>query len=509
MNPVANRFDADLAGVFERRERDWRNGPVVYQVLVDRFAPPADLQAKRGLYPQPKQLRAWDDTPRHGVYLESHKLWSHEIEFWGGDLASLTGRLDHIEQLGAEVLYLNPIHLAHTHHKYDALDHLAVSPEYGSHESLQALSAELHRRGMKLVLDGVFNHMGRRAPCFLEAEADPASPARDWFHFGPEYPGGVRSWSAAQNLPELNLDSPTLRDHLYAGPDSVVRRFLREGIDGWRLDVASDLGFEVLSELTAAAHAEKPGSLVLGEIASYPKEWFPALDGVLHFSLRQILLRTAEGRVAPAAAQRMIERLVADADYEHLLKSWLYLENHDTERLATRLPEPRQRRLAQALMFTLPGAPNLYYGGEVDMQGGLDPEMRAPMRWDLVAAGHPALAWTRQLVALRRHRRALRVGNFRPVTAERLLGFERYTDRVGDSVFVLANPGECEVQETVMLANSKLMNGAPLLDLLPTTAPPLTLQAGLIEPIVSARSVRVLAPDLAPVHGYSAYKRVP
>jgi glycosidase len=504
----ANRFDAAAAGVFERREADWRNGAVVYQVLVDRFAPPTDLQAKRALYPAPKVLRRWDETPKRGSYDESLKLCSHEIEFWGGDLQGTATKLDYIQDLGADVLYLNPIHLGFTNHKYDSLDYQAVSPEYGTRDDVKALAAELHRRGMKLVLDGVFNHMGRNATRFRQAEADPLSPYRDWFYFGPQYPGGARSWWLAENLPELNLENPAVRDHVYAKPDSVVRSYLREGVDGWRLDVAVDIGFAFLKELTDHAHAEKPGSLVVGEIASYPKEWYPSVDGVMHFTLRHILLRTADGRLAVASAQRMIERLIGEADYDHLLKSWVYLENHDTERLATVLPDERQRRLAQVLMFTLPGAPNLYYGGEVDMEGGDDPEMRAPMRWDRVDAHHPALAWTKWLVALRQQHRALRVGDFRAVTAEKLIAFERYTDRVRDSVVVLANPGDAEVRETVLVANSKLMNPFRMLDQLPTDAPPVRILSGLLDVEVPARSVRVLVPETELGGGYSSYKRV-
>jgi len=308
-----------------------------------------------------------------------------------------------------------------------------------------------------------------------------------------------------------------VRDHVYAKRDSVVRSYLSDGIDGWRLDVAVDIGFQFLDELTRNAHAEKPGSLVVGEIASYPKEWYPSVDGVMHFTLRHILLRVADGRLAPMVAQRMIERLIGEADFEHLLKSWIYLENHDTERLATALPDERQRHLAQALMFTLPGSPNLYYGGEVDMAGGDDPEMRAPMRWDRVSANHPALGWTRQLVALRKQHRALRVGNFRPVTAEKLIAFERYTDHVQDTVIVLANPGDQDVRETVLLANSKLMNPFRMLDQLATNAPPISMVSGSIGASNSrelAEARRFICSDtftsaLCRYGGYTASRRSP
>lgn len=507
---------ASTASVYEQREADWRNGAVVYQVWVDRYAPPADRAAQARLIQPPKRLREWHELPTRGTYLPDVKVWSHEIDFWGGNFASLRSRLGHVQSLGVDVLYLNPIHLAWTNHKYDALDYAEVSPEYGTRADVKALADDLHQRGMKLVLDGVFNHMGRNAPAFRSAEADPASPYRAWFHFGPEFAatGGTRVWWGASNLPELRLELPAVREHLYAGPQSVVRAWLRDGVDGWRLDTAYDLGPEFLAGLTAAAHAEKPGSLVVGEIVQYPSAWIgpngPA-DATMNFTWRRLLLDLAQGQLAPAVAQRMIGQTLADTGLEPLLKSWLLLDNHDLPRLASRLPDPGQRRLAQVLQFTLPGAPNLWQGSEVDMQGDGDPEQRAPMRWDWVDAGHPTLAWTQQLIALRKAHRALRVGDYRPVHAERLLAFERHTDRALDSVIVVANPGREAVTETLLLPNPWLMNATQLRDVLgpaPTGEAPLGLDAGFIRLTVPAGSVRVLQPVFEPVTGYTPYKRV-
>ena len=509
----ANGFDQALAGTFEARERDWRNGAIVYQVYVDRFAPSANLEAKRALYPAPKKLHAWTDLPKHGVYLPDAKVWSHEIDFWGGDLQSLRGRLDYIQGLGADVLYLNPIALAYTNHKYDTLDYRAVSPEYGTRDDARALARDAHARGMKIMLDGVFNHMGRNSPIFKQAESDPKSPYRDWFVFGPQYAGGARAWALAENLPELNLENPAVRDDLFNAHDSVVRGWLRDGMDGWRLDVAFDIGFKYLGELTQAAHDEKPGSLVVGEIANFPNEWYPSVDGLIHFTLRQVILGVASGRIDAAAGQQMIARIVQDADYEHILKSWVYLDNHDTQRLATALPDATQRRLAQVLQFTLPGSPDLYYGTELDMPGGDDPEMRAPMRWDLVKADNPVLNWNRRLIALHKDNRALRVGNYRAITSARLIGFERCTDRAADTVIVLLNPSDTPVTDTVLVANSKLMDGSRMVNLLadpndPATPADTRLFAALMHLTLPAHGFVVLRPDVAPPGGYTNYKRV-
>jgi glycosidase len=311
----------------------------------------------------------------------------------------------------------------------------------------------------------------------------------------------------------LNLENPAVRDDLYRAHDSVVRGWLRDGVDGWRLDVAFDIGFNYLGELTQAAHDEKPGSLVVGEIANFPKEWFPSVDGVIHFTLRQVILGVAAGRIAPATGQQMIARIVQDADYEHILKSWVYLDNHDTFRLATALPDARQRRLAQVLQFTLPGSPDLYYGTEVDMTGGDDPEMRAPMRWDLVTADNPVLNWNRRLVALHKTHRALRVGNYRDVVSAKLMAFERYTDRAADTVVVLLNPTDEPVTDTVMVANSKLMDNTRMVNLLADPADPqapaaVMLHAALMDVRLPAHGFAVLQPDTAPPGGYSNYKRV-
>ena len=508
LHPYANRYDQALAGVFEAREQDWRDGAIVYQVLVDRFAPSARLEQKKGLYPAPKVLHRWSDVPRRGTYQPSVNVWSHEIDFWGGDLQSVAARLDYIHGLGADVLYLNPIHLAYTNHKYDALDYMKVSPEFGTRDDLRALTRDVHALGMKIVLDGVFNHMGRNAAIFKQAAASPASPYRDWFVFGPQYPGGARAWAKAENLPELNLENPKVREYLYGGPDSVVQSYLRDGIDGWRLDVAYEIGPAFLAELTAAAHRSKPGSLVVGEIANYPKEWFPSVDGVLDFTLRDIILQTAAGRIDAPTAARMLDRTIEEAGIEPMLKSWLMLDNHDTPRLATVLPATARRHLAQLLQFTLPGSPNLYYGSELGMTGGEDPEMRAPMRWDLVTRDNAELSWTRKLIALRKQHRALRIGNFRLVTAGKLLAFERYTDRVQDTVVVLANPGSSKVTEGVLIANSKLMNGALMTDLLGERGNGTRIMAAMTTVTLPAGAFLVLAPDVTPDAGYTPFKRV-
>ena len=499
------------AGPFENRERDWRNGAIVYQVIVDRFAPAADLDAKRALYPAPKTLRPWDEVPRPGPYLQDQKLSAHELDFWGGDLASTASRLDHVQALGADVLYLNPIHLAYTNHKYDALDFQAISPEYGTREDFKRLAADAKKRGLKVVLDGVFNHMGRNSPAFKDAFANPQSPWRNWFAIGPQFEGGARSWAGFQNLPELNLENKAVRDYLWNAPTSVVRSYLRDGADGWRLDTAYELGLPYLREMTDAAHREKPGSLVVGEIVNYPAAWLQSIDAVMNFTLRDLVLGLARGDIEPATAQRMATRLVQDVGLEPLLKSWVVIDNHDIPRIATQLPQTAPRRLVQALQFTLPGAPNIYYGAEVGMVGGADPENRGPMRWDLVKADNPELLWMKQLIALRKQHRALRVGDYRPVEAQLLFAFERFTDRTLDTRIVVVNPSNQTVRERILVANAQLMDDTPMVDVLGLVAKPepMSFGPGFITVQVPPQGVLVLQPQPKALGGYTRYKRVP
>jgi putative heme-binding domain-containing protein len=172
--PHLNDFRDRIAA----RDADWRAGAVVYQVFVDRFAPSENLHAKTGLYPAPKRLREWHETPAKGHFVESAGVWSHEIDFWGGDLQSVRARLGHLEAIRADVLYLNPIHLAYTNHKYDSADYLEISPEYGTRADLRMLVGDAHARGMKVVLDGVFNHCGKTMPEFLAAKAGDAAKGK-------------------------------------------------------------------------------------------------------------------------------------------------------------------------------------------------------------------------------------------------------------------------------------------------------------------------------------------
>lgn len=500
--------DRALEPVINARESDWRCGAVIYHIFVDRFVEPTpeELEAKRHLYPKPKVLRSWDEQPRPGRKLADVGVWSHEIEFWGGDLVTLRRGLDHVESLGVDVVYLNPIHAAYTNHKYDAQDYWAVSPDYGTREDVLALVEDLRERDMRLMLDGVFNHMGRTAPAFIEAQQDPKSPWRAWFEFGDEFPAGYRAWYNARNLPEVTLENKHIRDRLWNDPDSVVRGYLRDGIAGWRLDVAYDYGFDLLAELNAAAKAERPDAWIVGEIWNYPEEWLDSIDGVMNFHQRRIINDLVHGRITGGNAGRMIERMIEDCGIEGILRSWNMLDNHDTERLATMFPEEHDRMIAQVLQMTLPGSPLIYYGVEAGMTGGGDPEMRGPMDWDALTDENPEFQRLKRLLEIRAGSRALRIGEFRLLDTTELLAFQRRTDRWEETRFIVINASGKPVSEVVALRDSKLMNFAPLIDEI--TGKEVTIRSGLAEFTIPPKTVWILRPREEPADEYSPYKRM-
>lgn len=491
---------------YARRLADWRMRQVVYQVFTDRFWPHEDPAKRAAHYPAPARMKAWTDQPRAGRYLEDFRIWEHEAEFWGGTLRGVLEKLDHVITMGANVLYLGPIFLARSNHKYDATDYFQIDPQLGTEEDLQDLCDACHARGLRVVLDGVFNHTGRMNPWFQAAENNPSSPYRDWYTFDETHPHGYAAWWEAANLPELNYNSQSVRDAIFARPESVVRKWMGVA-DGWRLDVAFDLGPDVLWEITKATREARADGYVVGENYNYPSGWLQCQDGILNMTLAFVLFGLQKGNITARQASAMIGRMIEDCGIEGLLKCWTTLTNHDRFRLKTTVPALQDRTFLWQLMVTLPGAPLLYYGEELGFEGGDDPEMRAPMDWDAVSAGTaPELRLMKSLLAARNDHIALQIGDCVMLACEQLLGFVRHTASVRDTVIVLANPNDAEVRETVLVPDSWLMNQNGLTDVF--SGATVNMAASLITLTVPAKTVMALKPQISSV-GYSPYKRVP
>lgn len=491
---------------FDKRTKDWRNGAVVYQIFVDRFVPPADHRAKAKFYPAPKKYKEWSELPKGGTLIENLGVWSHELDFWGGDLLGVASKLDYIKDLGAEIVYLNPIHEAFTNHKYDATDYKKIDPAFGTEADLKSVIVGTHKRKMKLVLDGVFNHMGRHSPHLAKALSDPKSKQHSWFYTGKQYKAGYRGWLGGTNLPVLNLSSPSLQEYIWKGPDSVVKKFLDLGIDGWRLDVAYEIGHEHLAEIRKYAHKAKPGSLVFAETWGYPEGWFDSVDGQHNMLATDLAIDLFNGEISGGQVGRIWNDLVKDAGIDNLLKCWIVADNHDTPRLPTQLPKFEDRKLMLALMMTLPGCPNVYYGSELGMEGGGDPANRAPMRWDLNTPENPTLAWTKQLIKLRSKLKALRYGDFQALQTEQLFAFNRTSGYLRDNVIVVVNPTNKPLTETFAHRIGNLMSWQEMKDEL--SGEKVFQKSGLMKITVPPKTIRILSPVITRRNGFSPTDRI-
>lgn len=497
----------ELKKLFSERDNDWRMGGMVYQVFVDRFAPSLNLEQKKHLYQTPRTLQDWNTLPSAGKRDSSTLYYTHELAFWGGDLQSLMSKMNYIQSWGFTTLYLNPIFEALTNHKYDTYDYENVSKEYGNLDDLKACITLVHQSKMKIMLDGVFNHMAIGSAKFQDALTSNQSPYREWFEFDRTFNNGYRIWAGVPSLPELNLKNPAVRDYLFNSPSSIVQRYLKLGIDGWRLDTAIELGYEYLYELTESAHQAKQSSVVIGELLQFPQGWNPAMDGVMQLALRDLILGYVEQTISGSLMGRHVQQWIDQTGIDTMLKSWIVLENHDQWRIASRLENKGQYHLAKTLQFTLPGTVNLYQGEECGMEGKGDPYNRAPMRWDLVNDHNPFIQLHRQWTQLRLQERALRIGNFQVLNTQELLAFVRYTDQVKETLLIVINATDHDIEETLVIPLGILKSHLTWTNLLDSKTV-IKSDNAFLRVRIKPQSSLLLKPVLNTVDGYSPYKNI-
>lgn len=425
----------------------WVADAVFYQIFPDRFA-------RSGRVLQPSGLEPWDAHPTvHG--------------YKGGDLYGVIDHLDHIASLGVNALYFNPIFSSASNHRYHTHDYFQVDPMLGGDVAFRALLDAAHERGMRVIIDGVFNHASRGFLPFNDLlENGEASPYRDWFHVE-GFPLGAygegdgvrryRSWWNLPALPKLNTDTPEVREYLYR----IAEHWLRFGADGWRLDVPNEIeDDEFWREFRRRCQRINPEAYIVGEIWTEAERWLQGdqFDGVMNYQLGRAILGFAshdlnQGELA-RSGYHGIPALDAEGFAEALeretsryawpiVRSQLnLLDSHDSPRLACIVKSDRSAvELALLWQFTLAGAPCIYYGSEVGLAGGMDPACREGMPW-----GHPEL-WDRQrlatyqkLIKLRHEHPALRGERLEVVFAEGpVVAVRRRTE--GDDLLVVANQG--------------------------------------------------------------------
>jgi cyclomaltodextrinase / maltogenic alpha-amylase / neopullulanase len=406
----------------------WVADAVFYQIFPDRFANGDPSNDPPGSQP-------WGAPPT---------IWG----FQGGDLRGILDHLDYLGDLGVTALLLNPIFLASSNHRYNTTDYYRIDPKLGSEADFVALREAVHARGMRLVLDGVFNHCGRGFFAFADLlENESHSPYLHWFHvkrfplhaYGPGEAENYLAWWKFKSLPKFNTDTPAVRRYLLG----VARHWVEQGIDGWRLDVPNEINDDSFwAEFRQTVKQANPDAYLVGEIWDGDPRWVGPdhFDGLLNYPLREVVLGFLSGK-GPGAAEfgrrtvELLARYAPENGYAH----YLSLGSHDTERLRTLCSGDQRRvRLAFLFQFCYPGAPGIYYGDEIGLEGGKDPDSRRAFPWDPARWDTGLRDWVRRLAHLRRARAVLRRGDFRWLASDEAGRTAAFARSLGSERAVLA-----------------------------------------------------------------------
>ena len=455
---------------------DWAKGATIYQVFPDRFHKSGDCDLTGKLTPYTVHQNwyeevDWRPTPE-GKVLNN--------DFYGGNFKGITEKMDYIASLGTTILYLNPISKSFSSHRYDTGDYKVPDPMLGTLEDFREMVDCAHAHGIKVILDGVYSHTGSNSPYFnREGQFDSVgafnskeSPYYSWFTFY-SWPHSYNSWWSFDTLPTVNKMDPAFVEFIITGEDSVVAFWLRQGIDGFRLDVADELPDEFIKLLYDRVKEINPEAYVLGEVwedasnkTAYNRRrtYFTngELDSVMNYPFRTAIINFVRGFDSGKGLKDTVMSIVENYPQEVVHCNMNLLGTHDTPRILTALvddfegsrEEYARRRLSRGsmdvaidrlmmasfLQYTLPGSPSLYYGDEACMEGYRDPFNRRPYPW--YHEDPEVMAHFLRLGQLRKEFEALRLGDIHFFEAgDRHIGFTRsykgrtfriYANRSGD-----------------------------------------------------------------------------
>lgn len=367
-------------------EESWYQNGVVYQIFPDRFnngLPNGEVLGKKKntfIY------ATHEDTP---YYIKDEQGNIARWDFYGGNFAGIIEKIPYLKRLGISAIYLNPIFLATSNHRYDTVDFMKIDPMLGSLTAFKELVWLLHKNGIHLILDGVFNHVGKDSIYFQEAIKDQKSPYYYWFNFM-EYPSQYRSWWGIKTLPEVNKSNPAYQNFIYSD-GGVLSKWTKLGIDGWRLDVADELPMDFLKHIRQRLDKEKC-PVVIGEVWEDASHKFvngvfrpymsgDNLTGVMNYPARSFIisLLTKDDQIA---AQDKFSQLVENYPGTFLKNCLNNIGTHDTERIKTVLDgNEKLVAIAFGLLMMLPGVPCIYYGDEAGLIGKKDPDNRRFFPW--------------------------------------------------------------------------------------------------------------------------------
>lgn len=392
---------------------DWFKGGTMYQIFPDRFFRAGDVTVGEG-----KRLHEnWNDAPEFRPN-EQGKVLNND--FFGGNLRGIVAKLDYLQSLHVTVLYLNPIFKAFSNHRYDTGDYLEIDPMLGTEEDFAYLVEECKKRGIRIMLDGVFNHTGDDSRYFnkygnydeVGAYQSKNSKYYAWYTFK-QFPEKYSSWWGIDTLPAVNEFCPTYIDFI-TGKGGVLQYWMKYDIGGYRLDVADELPDEFVEKIRTAVKEKNPNAVVLGEVwedasnkiaYSRRRKYFQGkeLDSVMNYPIKDAIINFLTCN--DATMLRNTIAMLRDNYPKCVLDSLMnILGTHDTVRILTALggvyvydkeamsrtklsDEQREKakdllKAASVLLFTLFGVPCIYYGDEIGMEGYSDPFCRYPFAWD-------------------------------------------------------------------------------------------------------------------------------
>ncbi len=448
----------------------WVKGGIIYHIFVDRFC-----RGKGECFLHSGEINEdWDNgTPQ---FAESVGDSLSNDVFFGGNLWGVVEKLDYLKSLGVTIIYLSPIFEARSNHRYDTGDYEKIDSLLGGIKAFDTLVKKAHEKGIKIILDGVFNHTGNDSKYFnafgtydtIGACQSESSPYFEWYNFT-QFPIAYESWWGIKIMPRLMHENPSCRSY-FTGKNGIIEHWLKSGADGWRLDVADELCDEFLVELNMRAKSTKD-SFVIGEVwenavlkTAYGKRrryfWGNELDSVMNYPLRNAILSLLIDKDSECFYNTVTE--IYSSYPEPVLHSLMnIISTHDTERITTllgdggegigknntelsmmRLTDEKRRhaikmlRLASLIQFTVFGLPSIYYGDETGLEGYRDPFSRMPFPWK--KRDKELFAHYTFLASLREKYDCLKSGHFRFLYHENgVVGYERKSKK--DSLRIWIN----------------------------------------------------------------------
>lgn len=420
---------------------EWFKNAIVYQIFPDRFcrgqSTTVKLSGKKGAVLH----SCWDDLPNYCKDAKGNVL---QYDFFGGNLAGIREKLTYLKELGITAIYLNPVFESASNHRYDTGDYHRIDPFIGTNDEFALLCSTAKEMGIHIILDGVFSHTGEDSRYFnrfghyptVGAYQSKESPYYEWYRFT-DYPEEYESWWGVKTLPNVEETTPSYMDFVINNRDSVLRYWLRQGISGWRLDVIDELPESFLQRFYAILKEENPDAVLIGEVwedasnkMSYgeQREYLCGkdIDSAMNYALRTIMLDFVMGRTDGHRMAVGMKHLLENYPQENFYAMLNLIGSHDVERIMTILAADtnlsvmtaeekalERLKLLAAWQMTLPGAPCIYYGDEVGLTGGVDPDNRRTYPWGM--ENKELLDWYKQLTALRQENAALRTGRFIPL----------------------------------------------------------------------------------------------